>query len=145
MIRRLRLLSGLVMLAYVTMHLANHAVGLISLRSMEDVLWYIFRIWTNRPAQLLLYSSFLVHYALAFYALWQRQALRLRGSELSQIMLGFAIPLLLVRHVVATRISDSLFHTDVGYYSYLLWSISCARPITASCRCWSWSSPGVTR
>ena len=32
MIRRLRLLSGLVMLAYVTMHLANHAVGLISLK-----------------------------------------------------------------------------------------------------------------
>ena len=31
MIRRLRLFSGLVMLAYVTMHLLNHAVGLISL------------------------------------------------------------------------------------------------------------------
>jgi adenylate cyclase len=121
MIRRLRLLSGLVMLAYVTMHLANHAVGLISLKAMEDVLWYIFRIWTNRPAQLLLYSSFLVHYALALYALWQRRTLRLRPSELSQIVLGFAIPLLLVRHVVATRISDSFFHTDVGYYAYLLW------------------------
>jgi len=121
MIRRLRLLSGLVMLAYVTMHLANHAVGLISLKAMEDVLWYIFRIWTNRPAQLLLYSSFLVHYALALYALWQRRTLRLRLSELSQIVLGFAIPLLLVRHVVATRISDSFFHTDVGYYAYLLW------------------------
>jgi adenylate cyclase len=121
MIRRLRLLSGLVMLAYVTMHLANHAVGLISLKAMEDVLWYIFRIWTNRPAQLLLYSSFLVHYALALYALWQRRTLRLRASELSQILLGFAIPLLLVRHVVATRISDSFFHTDVGYYTYLLW------------------------
>ena len=49
-IRRLRLLSGLVMLAYVTMHLLNHAVGLISLKAMEDVLWYIFRIWTNRLA-----------------------------------------------------------------------------------------------
>jgi adenylate cyclase len=121
MIRQLRLLSGLVMLAYVTMHLANHAVGLISLKAMEDVLWYIFRIWTNRPAQLLLYSSFIVHYALALYALWQRRTLRLRASELSQIVLGFAIPLLLIRHVVATRISDSFFHTDVGYYAYLLW------------------------
>jgi len=69
MIRRLRLFSGLVMLAYVTMHLLNHAVGLISLEAMENVLWYIFRIWTNRLAQLLLYGSFLVHYALALYAL----------------------------------------------------------------------------
>src|SRR5580704_14547099 len=121
MTRRLRLFSGLVMLAYVTMHLLNHAVGLISLEAMENVLWYIFRIWTNRPAQLLLYCSFLVHYALALYAPWQRRTLRLRASELSQVVLGFAIPFLLVRLVVTTRISDSFLHTDVGYYAYLLW------------------------
>src|ERR1700730_17792130 len=91
------------------------------LEAMENVLWYISRIWTNRPAQLLLYCTFLVHYALALYALWQRRTLRLRASELSQVVLGFAIPFLLVRHVVATRISDSFLHTDVGYYAYLLW------------------------
>src|SRR5947209_6363523 len=121
MIRQLRLSSGLVMLAYVTMHLLNHAVGLISLKAMEDVLWYIFRTWTNRPAQVLLYGSFLVHYGLALWALWQRRTLRLRPSELSQIVLGFAIPILLARHVVGTRIADSFFHTDTGYYAYLLW------------------------
>jgi adenylate cyclase len=121
MIRQLRLSSGLVMLAYVTMHLLNHAVGLISLQAMEDVLWYIFRIWSNRPAQVLLYGSFLVHYGLALWALWQRRSLRLRISELSQIILGFAIPILLARHVVGTRISDNFFHTDVGYYAYLVW------------------------
>ena len=121
MIGRLRLISGLVMLAYVTMHLLNHAVGLISLDAMENVLWDIFRIWTNRPAQLLLYSSFLGHYGLALYALWQRRTLRLHAPELSQLVLGFAIPILLIRHVVVTRISDSVFHTDVGYYAYLLW------------------------
>jgi len=120
-IRRLRLVSGLVMLAYVTMHLLNHAVGLISLGAMEDVLWYVFRIWTNRPAQALLYGSFLVHYALALSALWQRRTLRLRFAEAAQLVLGFAIPLLLVRHVIGTRISDSFFHTDVGYYAYLMW------------------------
>ena len=109
------------MLAYVTMHLLNHAVGLISLKAMEDVLWYIFRIWSNRPAQVLLYGSFLVHYGLALWALWQRRSLRLRPSELSQIILGFAIPILLARHVVGTRIADNFFHTDTGYYAYLLW------------------------
>jgi adenylate cyclase len=121
MIRQLRLSSGLVMLAYVTMHLLNHAVGLISLKAMEDVLWYIFRVWSNRPAQVLLYGSFLVHYGLALWALWQRRSLRLRPSELSQIILGFAIPILLARHVVGTRISDNFFHTDIGYYAFLLW------------------------
>ena len=109
------------MLAYVTMHLLNHAVGLISLQAMEDVLWYIFRVWSNRPAQALLYGSFLVHYGLSLWALWQRRSLRLRPSELSQIFLGFAIPILLARHVVGTQISDDFFHTDTGYYAYLLW------------------------
>ena len=109
------------MLAYVTMHLLNHAVGLISLKAMEDVLWYIFRIWSNRPAQALLYGSFLVHYGLSLWALWQRRTLRLSGSELTQIGLGFAIPILLARHVVDTRIADDFFHTDTGYYAYLLW------------------------
>src|SRR5262249_52118755 len=121
MIRQLRLFSGLVMLAYVTMHLLNHAVGLVSLEAMENVLWYIFRIWSNRPAQALLYGSFLAHYALALWALWERRSLRLRVSELAQLILGFTIPLLLARHVVGTRISDSFFHTDIGYYAFLLW------------------------
>jgi adenylate cyclase len=121
MTRQLRLFSGLVMLAYVTMHLLNHAVGLISLESMEDVLWYIFRIWSNRPAQALLYGSFLIHYGLALWALWQRRSLRLRISEFGQIILGFALPILLARHVVGTRIADNFFHTDTGYYAYLLW------------------------
>jgi len=121
MIRRVRLFSGLAMLAYVAMHLLNHAVGLISLQAMEDVLWYIFRIWSNRPAQALLYGSFLVHYTLALWALWQRRSLRLRAAELTQIVLGFAIPILLARHVVATRIADNFLHTDGGYYVHLLW------------------------
>src|SRR6266478_6025138 len=129
MIQRLRLVSGLVMLAYVTMHLLNHAVGLISIEAMEDVLWYIFRIWTNRPAQALLYGSFLIHYGLALFALWQRRTLRLRPAELAQLILGFAIPLLLVRHVVGTRISDSFFHTDVGYYTHLLWVFFVRLPV----------------
>ncbi len=37
MVRRLRLCSGLVLFAYVTTHLANHSLGLISLDAMEGV------------------------------------------------------------------------------------------------------------
>src|SRR6516164_968204 len=104
MIRQLRLGSGLVMLAYVTMHLLNHATGLLSLQAMEDALEYVGWIWSNPPAQALLYGSFLVHYALAVAALWQRRTLPLRAAELGQLVLGFAIPVLLVRHLVGTRI-----------------------------------------
>jgi adenylate cyclase len=121
MIRRVRLLSGLAMLAYVTMHLSNHAMGLISLGMMDRVLAWVFWFWSNPVAQALLYGSFLVHYALALWALWERRTLRLRAGELTQVVLGFAIPILLARHVVGTRISDNYFGTYDLYYSYFLW------------------------
>jgi adenylate cyclase len=121
MIRRLRLVSGVVMLAYVTMHLSNHAVGLVSLAAMERVLAFVFAVWSNPPAQLLLYGGFFVHYSLALWALWQRRTLRLGAGELMQIVLGLAIPILLVRHVVATRISNDWFGTHYLYYRFVLW------------------------
>jgi adenylate cyclase len=71
---------------------------------------------------MLLYGSFLLHYGLSLWALWERRSLRLRTSELGQIILGFAIPILLARHVVGTRISNDFFHTDDAYYTRLLWT-----------------------
>jgi adenylate cyclase len=122
MTRRLRLFSGVVMLVYVTMHLLNHTVGLVSLAAMEKVLAVVVAVWSNPPAQVLLYGSFLVHYALALWALWQRRTLRLRPGEVMQIVLGFAVPILLVRHVVGTRIAHDYFGTDSLYYKVLLWN-----------------------
>src|SRR5439155_16094329 len=121
MIGRLRLATGLVMLSYVTMHLLNHSLGLVSLAAMERTLRWVMALWTQRPMQLLLYGSFLVHYALALWALWQRRSLRLRASEFAQLVLGFAIPLLLLRHVVNIRVANDFFGTSIDNYSFVLW------------------------
>jgi adenylate cyclase len=129
MIRHLRLWSGLVMLAYVAMHLVNHAFGLVSLGAMDQVLSYVLLIWGNLVGQTLLYGSFLIHYGLSLWALWQRRSLRLRVSELSQIALGFAIPMLLARHVVGTRIAEDFFNTNTAYYSRLLWTYFVNSPL----------------
>ena len=123
MIRRLRLACGLVMLAYVTMHLANHALGLVSLGAMARVLDWIAGFWSEYPMLLLLYGAFLVHYALALWALWERRTLRLRISEMLQLVLGFTLPFLLVRHVAATRLAASFFDLTTGYYRYVLWAL----------------------
>ena len=128
MIRRLRLATGLVMLSYVTMHLLNHAVGLISLTAMERTLRWVMVLWTQWPMQLLLYGSFVVHYALALWALWQRRSLRLRSSEWAQLVLGFAIPLLLLRHVVNIRVATDFFGTSPDDYSFVLWVYTVRAP-----------------
>jgi hypothetical protein len=51
--RRLRLLSGLVMLAYITIHLLNHALGIISL----DGLRFEMAFWRTPIMTLLLYGA----------------------------------------------------------------------------------------
>jgi adenylate cyclase len=109
------------MLAYVTMHLANHAMGLISLRAMNSVLGWVLWLWGNPPAQVLLYGAFLVHFTLALWALWERRTLRLKIGEWFQMVLGFAIPILLARHVVGNRLSHDLFGTTNNNYTAVLW------------------------
>ncbi|HYM71466.1 MAG TPA: adenylate/guanylate cyclase domain-containing protein [Stellaceae bacterium] len=122
MIRRIRLASGLVMLSYVAMHLVNHALGLVSIGAMAWALDRVFfPFWSALPMQVLLYGAFTTHYLLALWALWQRQTLRLKAAEYAQLVLGFLIPILLVKHVVGIRLSAVLFGVDLGYYPYLLW------------------------
>lgn len=128
MIRRARLVSGLVMLAYVTMHLLNHAVGLVSLAAMERVLGWVVALWSSLPGLTALYGSFVVHYVLAIMALWQRRTLRLRPAEFAQIALGFAIPIMLARHVVANRIAHSFLGVDTQFYTYELWNFFVHNP-----------------
>jgi len=128
MIGRLRLTTGLVMLSYVTMHLLNHALGLVSLAAMERTLRWVMALWTQWPMQLLLYGSFIVHYGLALWALWQRRSLRLRPAEFAQLALGFAIPLLLLRHVVNIRISNDFFGSNIDNYTFVLWVYTTRAP-----------------
>src|SRR5437588_12925492 len=149
MLRRLRLATGLVMLSYVTMHLLNHAVGLISLAAMERMLRWVMALWTQWPMQLLLYGSFVVHYALALWALWQRRSLRLRTSEWAQLALGFAIPLLLLRHVVNIRLATDFFGTSLDDYSFVLWVYTVRAPwlgvIQVIVLVVAWSHPMIGR
>ena len=123
MIRRIRLIAGLVMLAYVTMHLLNHALGLVSIPAMGWALSeVVFPIWSFPPMEAALYGAFAVHYSLALWALWQRQTLRLHGSEYLQLVLGFSLPFLLASHVVGTRVADSFFGTYDLFYEHVLYN-----------------------
>jgi adenylate cyclase len=119
-IRRLRLISGLILFSYLVGHYVNHSLGLVSLEAMERVKHLLYVFWTSPPTTVALYGALLVHFLLALYALWQRQTLRLGTTEAVRYALGFLIPLLLAEHVLATRVSDNFFGSDFGYYRTLL-------------------------
>src|SRR5438309_890219 len=125
-VRRVRLWSGLVLFAYVTTHLANHSLGLVSLDAMEAGRVYFLALWRNPVVSLLLYASLVTHVALAFWALYQRRTLRMPLWEAAQLALGLAIPPLLVTHIVGTRIAWQVYGVEDAYsrVALTLWALA---------------------
>ena len=115
MVGRLRLWSGYVLLLYVTTHLLNHALGLISLRVVEaGRIWFVF-VWQGLPGQIVLYGALLLHFSLALWALFRRRAFRLSPWEWTQLVLGGLIVPLGTVHVIGTRVAHDYFGVTSGY------------------------------
>lgn len=119
--RNLRLASGLTLYAYAALHLVNHAVGLHSLAAAESMLRAVVRVWTSAPGTVLLYGAAAIHVALAFQALYVRRTLRMPPVEALRYALGFAIPLLLIGHVFATRVVAEMGGSPS--YERVVWAI----------------------
>jgi adenylate cyclase len=115
----LRLTSALIMLTFVICHLTAHSVLLISLDRGEAALEALMYPWRTRIGTALLLSAFLVHYTNALWSIYIRRSLRLSRWEWGQLSLGLCIPLLLMSHVVSTRIAESVLDVS-SYYSTIL-------------------------
>jgi adenylate cyclase len=114
-VRRLRLLSGLVMFAYIVVHLANHALGIFSLALAESGLRLEMVFWRSTIATLSLYGAAMVHFSLALWTLYDRREWRLPWIEILRLASGFSFPLLLIGHAVTTRLGDTLFAIRPSY------------------------------
>jgi len=114
-LRRVRAATGLVLLTYIGLHLANHALGLVSVGTADAARRVMHAAWHSAPGTVLLYSSLVLHMALAFAAVWTRRSLRLPPVEVLRLVLGFGLPLLLYMHVAATRLLDVMFDIDAPY------------------------------
>ena len=118
-LRGIRLATGLVLLAYVLTHLINHALGNISLGAMERGLDWAGWIWWSPYGQTALYGSFGAHLALGLWALYRRRPFRYRLPEGFQLAFGLLIPLLLIQHIVATRLALAIDGVSKGYAQQL--------------------------
>jgi adenylate cyclase len=119
-VRRVWLWSGLVLFTYVITHLANHALGLISLEAMETGRSWFLRVWRHPVGTVVLYGALSAHIVLALVSLYQRQHFRLPLWEALQLLLGLSIPPLLVTHIVGTRLSHEWFSTSDSYTRLVL-------------------------
>ncbi|TBA76728.1 adenylate/guanylate cyclase domain-containing protein (plasmid) [Rhizobium ruizarguesonis] len=108
-IRRARLGSGLVIFIFVLLHLSNHAIGLISVTAADKAAHLFLAIWRNPLGTAIFYSSVLTHIALVLRAIYMRRSLVMPKGEMAQIVLGLLIPLLLMDHVIGTRIAHEFY------------------------------------
>jgi adenylate cyclase len=126
-IRRLRLATGLILFTYLATHLVNHALGLVSLEAMEAGRQWFLALWRNPLGTTALYVALLTHFALALVTLYRRRHYRMPAWEATQILLGLAIPYLLVSHIVGTRVAHSWVGTE-DRYAWVLLVLWHARP-----------------
>ena len=114
-IRRLRLVAGLIMLSYLTLHLSMHALGNVSYEAMQWGTQIHEFIWHSVPGTIALYGAFAIHFTLALYALYARRRFRMAGGELVRLVLGFSILPLLLHHFTAGRYVYSAFDVNRRY------------------------------
>ena len=113
--RSLRLASGLVLFTYITAHLINHALGLVSLKTAEAALEFAVEVWSSPLGTVLLYGAFAIHFVLALWSVYERRTFRLPPLELLRIALGFTLPIMLIGHAANTRLAWELFGMPSDY------------------------------
>jgi len=115
-VRQVRIATGLVLFAYVFSHFFNHALGNISYAAMDAWLdWHMW--WWRLPVvNATLYAAAAVHLSLGLWALYQRRHFRYTAAEITQLVLGLSIPLLIASHLGGVRVAGWLFgYVPQGY------------------------------
>lgn len=121
-LRQLRLATGLVLFAFATTHFLNHAIGLVSIETMEQVRLWRTAVTRSMPGTIILLTAFLVHFVLGIAVFIRRRSLKISPHEWVQLAFGLLIPLLLIRHVTGTRGAHLYAGVDDNY-TYVLWAI----------------------
>ena len=119
-VRVLRLGAGLVLLTYLATHYLNHALGIVSLASMEAGRDWFLWLWRRPVVSSVLYTALVVHVFLGLWALYRRRTLRMPAWEATQLVLGLMIPPILVAHIVGNRLAHELYGINDSYARVLL-------------------------
>jgi adenylate cyclase len=126
-VRSVRLFTGLVLMAFVTGHLANLALGIHSLAAMEAARAQLMDPWRTMVGQSLLLGAVIVHVALGLYSISARRSLAMSRTDIAQLVLGLLTPPLLLNHVVVTYMADQVtpdFDSAYGMMLAIYWKFS---------------------
>lgn len=119
MAKRIRLITGLILFAFLTCHLLNLSFGLKSLAALDDSRQWFLYFWATRAGIALLVGSMMVHLMFGLFALYKRNTLRMNMTDTVQLVLGLLIFPLLFGHLLGTVIGPLMTGTRQSYFSIL--------------------------
>jgi len=117
---RLRLTSGLILFIFVLGHFFNHALGIVSIGVMDAAGAMLIDPWRTAPGTFILIGAFVVHTAVALWALWDRREFKRPTWEWAQLVLGLSAPLFLAAHVLATRGLIETTDFESSYFTVMI-------------------------
>ncbi len=108
MIRRFRIITGLILFAFATGHLTNLALGLNSLETMDAWRGVFMAPWSNSIGGAILMGSLIGHALLSLYSLYRRNTLKMSPSDMVQFSSGLLILPILIPHVISIKMAVDL-------------------------------------
>lgn len=127
LVRNARLVSGLILMAFVLGHLTNLTLGIRSLAAMEAWRPVLMGPWRSSLGLALLAGAALVHIALGVYAMSARRSLTMSRTDVVQLCLGLLTPPLLLNHAVVMYMAGEVspnFDSTFGQMLAVYWSFS---------------------
>lgn len=116
MARRLKIISGLILFVFVTVHLVNLAIGFFSLPLADQLRPVLLFPFSNPVGGNILIASALLHMMLGVQALYKRNTLRMTAHDTVQLVSALLIPVLLIPHSWVLIANNLMLGIRVSYF-----------------------------
>src|SRR5688572_27952964 len=103
-IRQVRLVSGIILYAYVLSHLLNHALGNFSTDETADCVWLHASFWQFLTVAMVFRGASAAHDALGIWSLYERRQFRWKSIVILQHFLRLMLPILVITHVIGDQL-----------------------------------------
>ena len=115
-IRKIRIFSGVILFAYVLMHLSNHSLNIFSIDLADNIRERYFAvIWQHPFGLVLLYLSLFAHLILGFLSVLTRKSFKMSVKDWVQIIFPILALLFLAQHIAASFIITKIFGGSETY------------------------------
>lgn len=115
MLERVRLISGLILVAFIVCHSFNHALGVFSLDVVETGSLFLNDPWGKPPLLWVLWLVLPLHACVSLATFLRRRSFHISALDLIQVITGILIALVMMSHLYAQLVLVPTTNLHMGY------------------------------